>query len=108
VERDILGAKQHGVINVVGVSHFIRMLNKAVEDLKAGRVLREEEPEEVSVEIPIRLSFLINSLPIPKKKLLFTRDFLGRTSVEYWLKLKRILKMKWSVAGGSIEFIESN
>ncbi len=50
---DILGAKQHGVINVVGVSHFIRMLNKAVEDLKAGRVLREEEPEDIAVEVPI-------------------------------------------------------
>lgn len=50
---DILGAKQHGVINVVGVSHFIRMLNKAVDDLKAGKVMRSEEPEEVAVELPI-------------------------------------------------------
>ncbi len=50
---DILGAKQHGVINVIGVSYFIRMLNKAVEDLKAGRVMRQEEAEEVMVEIPI-------------------------------------------------------
>ncbi|MBD3360965.1 transcription-repair coupling factor [Candidatus Peregrinibacteria bacterium] len=51
---DILGANQHGVINVVGVSHFMRMLNKAVEDLRAGRVLEgEEEIEEVSIELPI-------------------------------------------------------
>ena len=50
---DIMGAKQHGVINVVGVSHFIRMLNKAVDDLKAGKVMRDEEPEEVAIELPI-------------------------------------------------------
>ena len=51
---DILGANQHGVINVVGVSHFMRMLNKAVEDLKAGRVLEgEEEIDDVSIELPV-------------------------------------------------------
>lgn len=51
---DILGVNQHGVINVVGVAHFIRMLNKAVEDLKAGRVIEgEENVSDVSIEIPI-------------------------------------------------------
>jgi len=51
---DILGANQHGVINVVGVSHFMRMLNKAVEDLKAGRIMEgEEEIEDVSIELPV-------------------------------------------------------
>jgi len=51
---DILGANQHGAINVVGVSHFIRMLNKAVEDLKEGRQTKTTEvPQEVSIEIPL-------------------------------------------------------
>jgi transcription-repair coupling factor len=52
---DILGANQHGVINVVGVPHFMRMLNKAVADLKAGRIAAPgggEEPE-VTIELPI-------------------------------------------------------
>jgi transcription-repair coupling factor len=54
---DILGANQHGVINVVGVTHFMRMLNKAVEDLKAGRGGRGgaagDEDADVSIELPI-------------------------------------------------------
>jgi transcription-repair coupling factor len=53
---DILGANQHGVINVVGVAHFMRMLNKAVDDLKAGRVMDGDEDVEVSdvsIELPI-------------------------------------------------------
>lgn len=54
---DVLGVNQHGTINVVGVSHFMRMLNKAVDDLKEGRrseKLPEEDRErEVTIEIPL-------------------------------------------------------
>lgn len=51
---DILGASQHGSINVVGVSHFIRMLNQAVSELKAGRDIKEgEAPVEVTIELPL-------------------------------------------------------
>ncbi len=64
---DILGANQHGVINVIGVSHFIRMLNKAVEDLKAGRAEGKdgEELAEVAIELPVSAfipdSYIVNS-----------------------------------------------
>jgi transcription-repair coupling factor len=63
---DILSAKQHGVINVVGVSHFIRILNKAVEDLKAGITgEKDEEIRDVSVELPIAAfvpdAYIVNS-----------------------------------------------
>lgn len=52
---DILGANQHGAIQVVGVSHFIRMLNQAVENLKEGRETKTvtEPPRDVSIEIPL-------------------------------------------------------
>lgn len=50
---DILGVNQHGVVNVVGVSLFIRMLNKAVEDLKTGKAVEREEIPEVMVELPL-------------------------------------------------------
>lgn len=51
---DILGANQSGAIQVVGVSHFIRMLNQAVEDLKKGRKVKEESSlPDVTIEIPL-------------------------------------------------------
>lgn len=51
---DILGANQSGAINIVGVSHFVRMLNQAVEDLKAGRkVEKDEGQKDVTIEIPL-------------------------------------------------------
>ncbi|MBI5754810.1 transcription-repair coupling factor, partial [Candidatus Peregrinibacteria bacterium] len=50
---DILGVNQHGAINVVGVSHFMRMLNKAVEDLKEGKTMKTEQIADISVELPL-------------------------------------------------------
>lgn len=56
---DILGASQSGAINVVGVSHFVRMLNQAVEDLKAGKKVdtgaesKEGAKADVNLEIPL-------------------------------------------------------
>lgn len=51
---DILGANQHGAIHVVGVSHFIRMLNQAVENLKEGKEAKASTvPQDVSIEIPL-------------------------------------------------------
>lgn len=65
---DILGANQHGVINVVGVSHFMRMLNRAVEDLKAGRIFEgEEEISDVSIELPIP-SYIPDSYVVDSKQ----------------------------------------
>ena len=44
---DILGANQSGAINIVGVSHFVRMLNQAVEDLKAGRKVEKMRAQKM-------------------------------------------------------------
>lgn len=67
---DILGANQHGVINVVGVSHFMRMLNKAVEDLKAGRIMEgEDEITDVAVELPIPAYIPDSYIPNFKEKI---------------------------------------
>ena len=85
---DILGAKQHGVINVVGVSHFIRMLNKAVDDLKAGKVTREEEPEDISIELPITAyvpdNYIINS----KDKIAAYQRLAAADTLEYLNEIK--------------------
>jgi transcription-repair coupling factor (superfamily II helicase) len=67
---DILGANQHGVINVVGVAHFMRMLNRAVEDLKMGRVIEGKEAvENVSVELPVPAYIPDNYISDSKEKI---------------------------------------
>ncbi|MCX6734745.1 MAG: transcription-repair coupling factor [Candidatus Peregrinibacteria bacterium] len=86
---DILGANQHGVINVVGVAHFMRMLNKAVEDLKAGRVMEgEEEITDVSIELPVPAYIPDAYIPTSKDKIntyqklssADTKDYLNEVS----------------------------
>ncbi len=80
---DILGAKQHGVINVVGVSHFIRMLNKAVEDLKTGKVTSTEEPEEVSIELPLTAYIPDQYIVSAKEKINIYQKLSSVDSMEY-------------------------
>lgn len=85
---DILGAKQHGVLNVVGVSHFIRMLNKAVEDLKAGRVMREEEPEAVTVELPVTAYIPDTYIMNTRDKIAFYQKLSAADNYDYLMEIK--------------------
>ncbi|TSC59133.1 MAG: transcription-repair coupling factor [Candidatus Peregrinibacteria bacterium Greene0416_19] len=50
---EILGASQSGTMQTVGVSHYLRMLKNAVEDLKGGRKESVEEETEVEVMLPV-------------------------------------------------------
>jgi transcription-repair coupling factor (superfamily II helicase) len=60
---EILGVNQAGTMQTVGVSHYLRMLKNAVEELKAGR--REEIEEIENVEILLPVEALIPSYYIP-------------------------------------------
>lgn len=60
---EILGASQSGNMQTVGVSHYLRMLKNAVEDLKAGG--KHEEEEILTTEIILPFEALIPSFYIP-------------------------------------------
>jgi transcription-repair coupling factor (superfamily II helicase) len=86
---EILGAKQHGVINVVGVSHFIRMLNKAVEDLNAGKMAeKSDEPEDISVELPLTCYIPDSYIVSSKDKISVYQKMAGADTFEYLNELK--------------------
>ncbi len=53
---DILGAKQHGSINAIGVTHFTRLLKQAIENIKAGKSQVDfinKPKEETLIELPV-------------------------------------------------------
>lgn len=53
---DILGAKQHGSINAIGVTHFTRLLKQAVENVKLGKSQVDfinKPKEETLIELPV-------------------------------------------------------
>ena len=56
---EILGAEQSGALQTVGVSHYLRMLKAAVEDLKSGR--KGEVEEEINVEILLPVPAMLPS-----------------------------------------------
>lgn len=60
---EILGASQAGTMNTVGVSHYLRMLKNAVEELKAGG--KAEVEEEINVEILLPVEALLPTFYIP-------------------------------------------
>jgi len=60
---EILGVSQAGTMNTVGVSHYLRMLKNAVEELKAGG--KAEVTEEINVEILLPVEALIPTFYIP-------------------------------------------
>jgi transcription-repair coupling factor len=50
---EVLGVSQAGTMNTVGVSHYLRMLKNAVEELKSGRQDMEEVIENVEILLPV-------------------------------------------------------
>lgn len=62
---EILGASQSGALQTVGVSHYLRMLKSAVEELRSDS--DTEEPEE-NVEILLPIEALIPPFYIPEEE----------------------------------------
>ncbi|OGJ57422.1 transcription-repair coupling factor [Candidatus Peribacteria bacterium RIFCSPLOWO2_12_FULL_55_15] len=62
---EILGASQSGSIQTVGVSHYLRMLKSAVEELRSDS---DAEEHEVNVEILLPIEALIPPFYIPEEE----------------------------------------
>ncbi len=82
---DILGANQSGAIQVVGVSHFIRMLNQAVEDLKKGKKVKDNEPgmKDVTIEIPLPAYIPDEYIVSSKEKISVYQKLAGADDLDY-------------------------
>ena len=63
---EILGASQSGTMHTVGVSHYLRMLKAAMEDLKTGR--KGDIEEEINVEILLPVQAMLPSYYIPDEQ----------------------------------------
>ena len=63
---EILGGQQSGTMNTVGVSHYLRMLKAAVEDLKSGG--KGEIEEEINTEILLPVQAMLPSYYVPDEQ----------------------------------------
>lgn len=64
---EILGASQSGNMQTVGVSHYLRLLKNAVEELKAGK---KDDADEIggSIEIVLPFESLLPSFYVPDEQ----------------------------------------
>jgi len=64
---EILGASQSGNMQTVGVSHYLRLLKNAVEELKAGGHRdKDEQPQNIEIILPFEA--LLPSFYIPDEQ----------------------------------------
>lgn len=67
---DILGVNQHGTIKVVGMNHFLRMLNKTIEEMRAGKTPSDDQKEQdISIELPLPAYIPDTYIPDTKDKI---------------------------------------
>ena len=85
---EILGVHQHGTLNVVGVSHFVRLLNQAVEDLKQGVCAESSEVEDVTIELPVPAFIPDLYIPNTKEKIAVYQRLSSADSKEYLEELR--------------------
>jgi transcription-repair coupling factor (superfamily II helicase) len=64
---EILGASQSGTMQTVGVSHYLRLLKNAVEELRSGGK-GDAEDEDITVEIQLPVEALIPSFYITENE----------------------------------------
>ncbi len=75
---EILGASQSGTIKTVGASHFIRMLNKTVEEMKRGEISTEiEEEVNISVELPLSAYIPTEFIPDENERIRTYQELAG-------------------------------
>lgn len=90
---DVLGANQSGAIQVVGVSHFIRMLNQAVEDMKRGKKTEDGETrvQDVTIEVPLPAYIPDEYIVSSKEKISVYQRLSSADTAEYLTELRQEL-----------------
>jgi len=90
---DVLGANQSGTIQVVGVSHFIRMLNQAVDDMKKGKKVQDGETrvQDVTIEVPLPAYIPDEYIVSSKEKISVYQRLSSADTDEYLMELRQEL-----------------
>ena len=90
---EILGASQSGAMKNVGVSHFMRLLNKTVEEMKSGEISKEiEEEESISVEVPLSAFIPSNFIPDANEKIQVYKELAGVQTPEELVDIRKDIR----------------
>ncbi len=101
---EILGANQSGAMKDTGVSHFVRMLNKTVEEMKSGAIASEvEEEENVTVEIPLSAYIPPHFIPNADEKIQVYQELASSENETHLEDIKKDLKEDYGVLPIEVE-----
>ena len=90
---EVLGVNQSGTIKTVGVSHFIRMLHKTIEEMKSGEVSSGDMQEEaISVEVPLSAFIPEHYIPNTNEKIQLYKELASAESPEQLEDLQKDLR----------------
>ncbi len=93
---DILGVNQHGTIKVVGMNHFLRMLNKTIEELKAGKTISDDhEMQDISIELPLPAYIPDTFIPNTKDKINVYQKLSSVNKIDLLNELKEDLMIEY-------------
>ncbi|QQR83596.1 transcription-repair coupling factor [Candidatus Peregrinibacteria bacterium] len=89
---DVLGVTQHGTIRVVGVNHFLRMLNKTIDEMQSGKHDADApDKPEVSIELPLEAYIPDQYIPDTKEKINVYQKMSSVDSAEFLNEFKEEL-----------------
>jgi transcription-repair coupling factor (superfamily II helicase) len=102
---EVLGASQSGAMKTVGISHFMRMLNKTVEEMKSGEVSTdiEKEEENITVEIPISAYIPSAFIPNVNEKIQVYKELSSAETYDQLDELQRDLREDYGTLPREVE-----
>jgi transcription-repair coupling factor (superfamily II helicase) len=101
---EVLGVNQAGAIKNVGVSHFMRMLNKTVDQMRRGEISTEiEETENITVEIPLSAYIPATFIPNAAEKIRVYQELASAEEPEALDEMRRDLKLDFGVLPLEVE-----
>ncbi len=87
---EILGASQSGTMKDAGVSHFVRMLNKTMEEMRSGEISTEvEEQENITVEIPLSAYIPPSFIPSADEKIQVYQELASAENEKHLKDIKK-------------------
>ncbi len=101
---EILGANQSGAMKDTGVSHFIRMLHKTVEEMKSGAISKDmEEEENVTVEIPLSAYIPPQFIPNADEKIQVYQELASAENAQHLEEIKKDLQEDYGTLPVEVE-----
>lgn len=101
---EVLGVNQAGAIKNVGVSHFMRMLNKTVDQMRRGEITEEvEETENITVEIPLSAYIPGQFIPNTAEKIRVYQELASAETKEQLDEMRRDLRLDFGVLPLEVE-----